>query len=758
MARTVKVNLELENSRYVRGARESVRETKAVKGSVEDLGDASEKTSRSADDLGGELSELARDARRLDGQIDETSRGIRELAREIARTADQAERANLSKKLNVERKTQRDLVNLRKLVDVDSADDLGSEMAEKASVSFVARLGPLLASAPMGPAGAALGGTLGLALAPVLTAAVSGAVVGAAGVGGIAGGVALAARDARVKAAGADLGAFILGDLEKRASSFTPVVLDSIEDIRAGWSTLGPDLSRIFNSSRLVDPLVAGLVSGGQKLIHGVADAVDNADAPVAAFGTLLDGVGDAAGDAFTTLAQDADEGASAIEDATTAVTSFVRVSAGIVHAGATVKGWADQVDTAIDKGRHWTEDWMSSGGVLEHFGWQLDLTADGFKAGTAEAEAYRAATEGTATVADFAALKIAGMTDAEIAAADASGTFRAKTAEVDAALGNTSESYRNTSQSIEEFTTRLEEAFKLQNKGISANLSAEQANIRLEEAIDKATEAGKKNTDGIDANNPKQRANREALLGIADAANTAAEKIHETTGSTELASVATERGRAKFLETAAAMGVSKGEAKRLADQLFGIPSVNPKVTVTTRQTPIDLSTVAGRIAAIKSKSVVISVHNRITTTRSEGRTVGIGDGIGGRRWGGITEHAQWGVLREAQIASPQGPARYAWAEPATGGEAFVPRFGDPRRSLDILERAAGWYGATLQSPGQPAPMPARGGVGGGPLRVEVVARVDDQGSTGLVRELMANVRYEVRVQGGDVQQVLGAR
>ncbi|WP_371409733.1 hypothetical protein OG423_14100 [Micromonospora zamorensis] len=733
MARTVKVNLELENSRYVRGARESVRETKSVKDSVEDLGDASEKTSRSAEDLGGELSELARDARRLDGQIDETSRGIRELAREITRTADQAERANLSKKLNVERKVQRELVNLRKLVDVDSADDLGSELAEKTSVSFVARLGPLLASAPLSPAGAALGGTLGLALAPVLSAAVAGAVVGAAGVGGIAGGVALAARDARVKAAGADLGAFILGDLEKRAAGFTPVVLDSIEDIRAGWSTLGPDLSRIFNSSRLVDPLVAGMVSGSQRLVHGIADAVDAADPVVSSFGTLLDGVGDAAGDAFSTLAQDADEGASAIEDLTTAVTSFVRVTTGIVHGAAAVKGWADQVDIAIDKGRHWTEDQMSAGGVLEHFGIQLDLTADGFKAGTAEAEAYRQATEGTATVADFATLKIAGMTDAEIAAADASGTFRAKTAEVDAALGGTSESYRNTSQSIEEFNAKLEEAFQLQNKGITANISAEQANLRLEEAIDKATAAGKANNDGISANTAKGRSNREALLGIADAANTAAEKIHAQTGSTDLAAAATERGRAKFLEAARAMGVSKTEAERLAAQLFGLPNVNPTVTVTTKQLPIDLKTVAGRIAAIKSKSVVISVHNKITTTRSEGRTVGIGDGIGGRRWGGITEHAQWGVLREAQIASPQGPARYAWAEPATGGEAFVPRFGDPRRSLDILERAAGWYGATLQSPGRLAPMPAGGATTGGGGLPEVRVFIGERELTDIV-------------------------
>ncbi|RAN92663.1 hypothetical protein GAR05_06155 [Micromonospora saelicesensis] len=605
-----------------------------------------ETVSKMADRAGGGLDRFGKtldatekDAKGLDDQIAQVEGSLKSLAVAFARTGDAADRMDLAKAM---RKQQAELRKLVKAKDfLPDFDQAGEEAASGFGARFIGRVGPILASAPVGPAGAAMGATLGVALAPVLTAAVSGAVVGGAGVGGVVGGVILAARDARVQAAGKDLGTFILGDLEKRSAGFVPVVLDGIDDVRAGWSELGPDLSRIFASSRLVDPLVAGMVSGSQKLIHGVADAVDAADPVVSSFGTLLDGVGDAAGDAFSTLAQDADEGASAIEDLTTSVSNFVRVTAGIVHAGATVKGWVDQVDVAIDKGRHWTEDWMSSGGVLEHFGWQLDLTADGFKAGTVEAEAYRAATEGTATAADFATLKLAGMTDAEVAAADASGTFRMKTAEVDAALGVNGESYRNTTQTIEEFNAKLAEAFELQNQGTSANLSAEQANLRLEEAIDRATAAGKANNDGISVGTEKGRANREALLGIAGAAATAAEKIHETTGSTELAAQATERGRAKFLEAAGAMGVSKAEAQLLANQLFGIPSVSPEVNVKTKQTPIDLTTVAGRIAAIKSKSVVITVHNNIITTRSEGRNVGIGDGIGGRASGGATLRGQ---------------------------------------------------------------------------------------------------------------------
>jgi TP901 family phage tail tape measure protein len=64
-------------------------------------------------------------------------------------------------------------------------------------------------------------------------------------------------------------------------------------------------------------------------------------------------------------------------------------------------------------------------------------------------------------------------------------------------------------------------------------------------------------------------------------------------------------------------------------------------------------------------------------------------------RWGGVTFHAQSGLLN-AGIYSTQNPARYAFAEPATGGEAFIPRRGNRARSLAILDEAASWYGAEI--------------------------------------------------------------
>jgi len=195
---------------------------------------------------------------------------------------------------------------------------------------------------------------------------------------------------------------------------------------------------------------------------------------------------------------------------------------------------------------------------------------------------------------------------------------------------------------------------------------------------------------------------------------------------------------------------------KQAEDFNFAVRNVPPSKTVpfwaTTAEAKAAVAALKAKIDALKNKHIYISGTVRWTST---GDLKVPGGTQLKNRWGGLYEHAADGLvnLRDAAVYSPQGPARYAFAEPSTGGEAFVPKNGNPGRSLKILDEAAGWYGKTLW-PSQPSPVAAQAG----PLRVEVVARVDDQGSVGLVRELMQTVRYEVRVQGGDVQQVLGVR
>jgi tape measure domain-containing protein len=68
------------------------------------------------------------------------------------------------------------------------------------------------------------------------------------------------------------------------------------------------------------------------------------------------------------------------------------------------------------------------------------------------------------------------------------------------------------------------------------------------------------------------------------------------------------------------------------------------------------------------------------------------GGGSTVNRMGGLYAFAGGGVT-PAHVAHG---TRYKWAEPQTGGEAFVPRLGDPARSRSILSQAAGWYGLDI--------------------------------------------------------------
>jgi TP901 family phage tail tape measure protein len=69
-------------------------------------------------------------------------------------------------------------------------------------------------------------------------------------------------------------------------------------------------------------------------------------------------------------------------------------------------------------------------------------------------------------------------------------------------------------------------------------------------------------------------------------------------------------------------------------------------------------------------------------------------------RWGGVNAYAHGGIT-PAHVARGE---IYKYAEPETGGEAFVPRRGSASRSLAVLGTAAEWYGHKI------VPM-VRGGV-----------------------------------------------
>lgn len=150
-------------------------------------------------------------------------------------------------------------------------------------------------------------------------------------------------------------------------------------------------------------------------------------------------------------------------------------------------------------------------------------------------------------------------------------------------------------------------------------------------------------------------------------------------------------------------------------------------------------------------KRQLASISRTITTNFNAGTV------YHGQRWGGVTVHAQEGLLRQAKVYSPAGAARYAFAEPATGGEAFIPRLGDMNRSRAIWEHVGeNWLGMRSQQPDWSGYKPMMAA-----QRVEVVARwVGPPGTSGDIgRALSQYITLDVWDRGsGDVQAAYGKR
>lgn len=260
------------------------------------------------------------------------------------------------------------------------------------------------------------------------------------------------------------------------------------------------------------------------------------------------------------------------------------------------------------------------------------------------------------------------------------------------------------------------------------------EAEIDLARAFDDAREAIGDNGKTLDVNTEAGRENREALLAIARATREATQARLDDSDSVSDAIRTYEDARAQFIDIALAMGQTREAAEDLADQWLAMPP-----TVQTKVSTPGLSQALSRINAVNAALAKAGGELRIRTS------------VGGyhvERWGGVTTHAASGALREAATYTPQAPARYAFAEPATGGEAFVPRNGNRGRSLGILATAAGWYGHDV------VPRGRMQSTGGGSVRTVVVEHrhtltIDGTG-------MVSGLRDEIRLFGnGDPVEYL---
>lgn len=286
--------------------------------STEHLGKESDKSDDKVQRLGKSSRTAAEHVSRLDHEIEACEHDLHQLAVAFAEAGTAAERADLSKSI---RSTQRELKQLEKNKNVlkdlipDEAD------AKKLGSTLSSVVGDAIENVKAGPVLAA-----GIAAsAPLIGATISAAVIGAAGVGGVIGGVLLASKDPRVKAAGTELGKSLLGQLEKDAEPFVAPVLKAIDKVEAGFTAMNSRISHIFQgSSGFLGPLVDGALKGVDGILRGIDSLVTKGKPVIDQLGKSFGQLGQATGDALEVISGDSKDAATALQDLTDTISVVI--------------------------------------------------------------------------------------------------------------------------------------------------------------------------------------------------------------------------------------------------------------------------------------------------------------------------------------------------------------------------------------------------------------------------------------------------
>jgi hypothetical protein len=359
-------------------------------------------------------------------------------------------------------------------------------------------------------------------------AALSGAILAGLGTGVVAAGIALAAKDPRVEKEAGELGEFLISGLTSSAVSFVQPVRDAVRHIRGEFQDILPDIGDIFRTaSGYVMPLTQAVTGFVRSILPGIKSAVANLGPIFDTLSTALPSLGATIGDSLAYLGENAEGAAAGLE------VMFNVIEFGVMAATATLA--------------------TLSQGVL------ILKTVGG-------------------AVGDFFNL-----------ASETSGYTMHSYKRLD---GATQDLSKSTEEVVDQTKTFIAVLDRLNATAINA-IDTEGAYQR---AVDEVARAKKEENavlvmqNGVLVQNTeKQRAGAAVINEVAKAALAKAAATHEATlktGTMAQADAAARasiiKSRTEFITLAQKLGLSAAAAKKLADELLGIPKT-VTTTVTTK-------------------------------------------------------------------------------------------------------------------------------------------------------------------------------
>ncbi|MFB7285432.1 hypothetical protein [Actinacidiphila glaucinigra] len=198
-------------------------------------------------------------------------------------------------------------------------------------------------------------------------------------------------------------------------------------------------------------------------------------------------------------------------------------------------------------------------------------------------------------------------------------------------------------------------------------NRSAFDAQTKFESAIDNVTKSLAENGATLDVGTEKGRANRDALSQLASATDDLATKKRDEGASWAQVNGVYDRGRAKIIEAARAMGYSRGEAKRLADQILTTPNKTALLKADLTDLKSKLAEAKDRLArAPLSKRAaiwgdILDLQRKVDAAQRK---------VNGLR-GKIVNVGVHTVYSYAGHAGPGGVPKFADGGPVTGGSGI---------------------------------------------------------------------------------------
>lgn len=224
------------------------------------------------------------------------------------------------------------------------------------------------------------------------------------------------------------------------------------------------------------------------------------------------------------------------------------------------------------------------------------------------------------------------------------------------------------------------------------ALLGLDKAELAVIDKVDAIKKSFKENGNSVDGNTEAALKNRIAIGEMAQASAEAAQAKYQESGSVAEASKVYDDHIKQLRGVLQAAGLLPAQIDAIIGHYATMPA---SVTTVVKVRDEALGPITELQRRINELPGYREIHIHTILTRAEKN-----DYNNPQRWGGITTHAATGALRDAAVF-PGGPTRYAFAEPETGGEAFIPRKGNYGRSMDILNRAAAWYGAHVLPHGE---------------------------------------------------------